>query len=203
MTSPLHGIPRVKVPICCKRKICPDKDHHLRQMVVNLQSVLQLIYDFTGYGFDFMIDNTLAFCACSTTREKEEGVSYPMIMINLQRIPCKFAVLAHIVGHEYGHVMRGHLQQQCRCQHGPNSWQHKMLEYEADQFSALFIATMNIPPYDIYHHLANDEVRLSQLKHFVNTFSTHRERGSEKSSSPVKRLIKMLSKEGNGSSDER
>ncbi|CAD7959235.1 unnamed protein product [Amoebophrya sp. A120] len=176
MTSPLHGIPKIKVPVCCKRKLCSDKEFHLRQMMINLQSVLQLIYDFTGYAFDFMIDNTLAFCACSTTREKEEGVSYPMIMINLQRIPNKFAVLAHIVGHEYGHIMRGHLQQQCRCQFGPSSWQHKMLEYEADQFSALFIATMNIDPREIYHHLANDEVRLQQLKHFVNTFSTYGDR---------------------------
>jgi hypothetical protein len=132
----------------------------------------------------------------------EEGVSYPMIMINLQRIPCKFSVLAHIVGHEYGHVMRGHLQQQCRCQHGPNSWQHKMLEYEADQFSALFIAAMNIDPRDIYHHLANDEVRLSQLKHFVNTFSNHREmRAGEHPNerSPVNRLLRMLTK---GDNDE-
>jgi len=176
MTSPLHGIPRIKVPVCCKRKLCVDKEYHLRQMMINLQSVLQLVYDFTGYAFDFMIDNTLAFCACSTTREKEEGVSYPMVMINLQRIPNKFAVLAHIVGHEYGHVMRGHLQQQCRCQFGPASWQHKMLEYEADQFSALFIATMNIDPKEIYHHLANDEVRLQQLKHFVNTFSSYGDR---------------------------
>ncbi|CAD7954492.1 unnamed protein product [Amoebophrya sp. A25] len=172
MTSPLHGIPKIKIPVCCKKKFCHDREHHLRQQMANLQSVLQLVYDFTGYAFDFMIDNTLAFCACSTTREKEEGVSYPMVMINLQRIPNKFAVLAHIVGHEYGHIMRGHLQQQCRCQFGPSSWQHKMLEYEADQFSALFIATMNIDPRDIYTHLANDEVRLQQLKHFVNTFSS-------------------------------
>ena len=54
MTSPLHGIPRVKVPVCCKKKLCSDRDSHLRQMVMNLQCVLQLIYDFTGYAFDFM-----------------------------------------------------------------------------------------------------------------------------------------------------
>ena len=80
-TSPLHGIPKVKVPVCCKRKSpCQDKEFHLRQMVVSLQAVLQMVYDFTGYAFDFMIDNTLQFCACSTTREKEKGVSYPMVL---------------------------------------------------------------------------------------------------------------------------
>ena len=69
-----------------------------------------------------------------------------------------------------------------------------LLRYEADQFSALFIATMNIDPRDIYHHLANDEVRLSQLKHFVNTFSSHREVKPKDTRSPVKRLIDMLTR---------
>ena len=46
-----------------------------------------------------------------------------------------------------------------------------MMEYEADQFAALFIAATDHNPVDIYRNLGGDATRVSQLQQFVDNFS--------------------------------
>ena len=99
------------------RKACASLREHLEQNETNLGKALQSIYDFTGYCFDVQIDNQLSFSACSTTQQECRGgktepqrALQPLVMLNLQRIPNSLSVVAHVIGHEYGHIMRGHLQ---------------------------------------------------------------------------------------------
>jgi len=139
----------------------------------NLKSVVGKLSTQFGVCIDLILDPTLKFSAACTLRERHDG-KRPVILINLRRINAlDEVVIAHVVSHEYGHVLRGHL-----CQlfsfplifNGTHAPARTILELQADEFAAHFVCNNyeNVAP--VVKHIGHDS-RRKEL--FLKIYHSH------------------------------
>eukprot|EP00397_Hematodinium_sp_SG-2012_P017892 GEMP01018306.1.p1 GENE.GEMP01018306.1~~GEMP01018306.1.p1 ORF type:complete len:215 (+),score=27.44 GEMP01018306.1:33-677(+) len=136
-------------------------DQYLECRLKNVVAKLNREY---GVCIDLILDTTLTFSAACTIRNLPNGDRRPVIYINLRKINTDEAVIAHVVAHEYGHVLRGHL---CQIYTFPFVFQkgnaRTMMELQADEFAGNFVckAYRNIGP--VLRHIGGDPARKKVL----------------------------------------
>ena len=104
-----------------------------------LVNILNKLYEYSNHYIEVRQDKNLPMPGFSTVEKNIHGQYVPLILINLDLIPNNESVMAHIISHEWGHHVSGHISIVPNEKEMRDDNLRQQKEVEADKYAAEFI----------------------------------------------------------------